>query len=193
MKQAILLLILIVFTASYGQSQAPDVRLNEKQEYRCDAKAGECSIQGTSTLHDWESDVEEFSIVALRDGDSISAEFNVIVNSIKSGHSGMDKNTYNALKSDEYPEIKFAANNLKIEGNSVIIGTGNLSIAGHTKSIPVRFNMASWVEETMTISGEIEIKMTEFGVDPPVALFGTVKTGDDIVFVINTTLKRVNN
>jgi len=193
MGNGIMLSILVVFAAMYGQSQAPDVRLEERQEFKCDAKAGECSIKGTSTLHDWESDVEEFSIVALRDGDMISAEFNVVVKSIKSGHSGMDKNTYNALNSDAYPEITFTAKDLKIDENKAIVGTGNLSIAGQTKSIPVRFDMACWVEETMTISGEIEIKMTEYGVDPPVALFGTVKTGDDIVFVINTTLQRVKN
>lgn len=177
--------------ASYGQASNPDVALRE--EYECNNMSGECSIKGTSTLHDWESVIEDFSINAVRDGNFIDADFKVRVKSIKSGHSGMDKNTYKALYEDQFPEIRFTADQLKIESGNFITGQGDLTIAGTTRNISVEFSMASWIEDTMTINGEITINMTDYGIKPPVALFGTVKTGEEIVFVINTTLDKVNN
>ncbi|NND94634.1 MAG: YceI family protein [Flavobacteriales bacterium] len=193
MKKVLSVLVLLfAFTlVSYGQASNPDADI--KEEYECKNMAGECSIKGTSTLHDWESKIEDFSINAVRDGDLIDADFKVRVKSIKSGHSGMDKNTYKALYEDQYPEIRFTADQLQIEANRFIRGHGDLTIAGTTRKIPVEFSMTSWIEDTMTIDGEITINMTDYGIKPPVALFGTVKTGEEIVFVINTTLNKVNN
>jgi polyisoprenoid-binding protein YceI len=162
------------------------------ETYVCD-KSGECSIAGTSTLHDWESRIEDFAINAHRSGDLIDADFTVVVKSIKSGRPGMDPNTYKALKESEHPTIRFKAKGLKISNNSLITGFGDLTVAGQTKRIPVEFKMASWVENTMTITGEIKILMTDYGVEPPVALFGTVKTGDEVTFKVNTTLDRKIN
>ncbi len=187
------LLIFLLLTSSYSFAQGTSVEIDSKKQFKCDSSAGECSIQGTSTLHDWESEIEDFTINAVRDGDSIDADFKVIVKSIKSGHSGMDKNTYRALKEEDFPDIRFSGKNLNIKENSVISGYGNLTIAGETKRIPVSFSLASWIEDTMTITGEITINMRDYGVEPPVALLGTVKTGEEIVFVINTTLNRVKN
>lgn len=161
------------------------------ESYIC-SSSGESSIAGTSTLHDWESRIEDFSIRAERMGDLIDADFTVVVNSIKSGRPGMDPNTYKALKQSEHPNIRFKAKGLQITNNSLIKGFGDLTIAGQTKRIPVAFDMASWAEDSMTITGEIKILMTDYGVDPPVALFGTVKTGDEVTFKINTTLTKAN-
>ena len=187
------LLILFFLTSSFSFAQGALGELETKQQFKSDSRAGESSIQGTSTIHDWESVIEDFTINAVREGDLIDAEFTVIVESIKSGHSGMDKNTYRALKEEKFPAIYFSATDLKIKENKIITGYGNLTIAGQTKRIPVSFTMASWLEDTLTITGEITINMRDYGVEPPVALLGTVKTGEEIVFVINTTLSRVIN
>jgi polyisoprenoid-binding protein YceI len=187
--------LIIVFALAIGSvfGQASNTKSGEKERFTANNKSGECSIKGTSTLHDWESTIEDFSISATKDGDLIAADFTVVVGSIKSGHNGMDKNTYKALREDQHPKITFSASNLKISGEGLIKGQGDLTIAGQTKRIPVVFSMASWLEDTMTIVGEITINMTDYGVDPPVALLGTIKTGEEIVFAVNTTLNKVNN
>ena len=147
---------------------------------RSDLSSSEMSVKGTSTLHDWESTVDVFEASAQVDGNSLkNVAFKAQVESIKSGKSGMDKNTYKALMSDKYPEILFSADDLKMSG-SEITGTGRLTIASTTQSIPVNLSFETWAEGTYTIFGNIDLKMTDYGIDPPRAMMGTVRTGDDI-------------
>lgn len=200
MKKIIACFALIAFAACNVYSQAKMNNANaeisistDAEQYVSDNSSTELSIAGTSTLHDWESKVKEFVIKATRNGNSISANLVVQVNSIKSGKPGMDNNTYKALKESDYPTITFMAADLLIANGQTISGKGDLTIAGKTRRIPVTFSMASWLEGTITIVGEIKITMTDYGVTPPIALFGTVKTGDDIIFKINTTLKQITN
>jgi len=105
----------------------------------------------------------------------------------------MDNNTYEALNSDEYPTINYklkevvsASNN----GNMYDLKTkGALTIAGCTMvvTIPVK---AEINENKMVCTGEITFKMTDFKVDPPTALLGTVKTGDQITIKFKTEFKK---
>ena len=41
----------------------------------------------------------------------------------------------------------------------------------------------------MSIVGEKSIKMTSYGVEPPTALLGTIKTGDDLTIKFNIKLQ----
>ncbi|AEV33840.1 hypothetical protein Oweho_2882 [Owenweeksia hongkongensis DSM 17368] len=154
------------------------------QEYTVDNNLSSVYINGTSSLHDWtetvetingalRADVEDGKLVKLR-----SLHLTIPVKSIKSGKSGMDKNTYVALKEEKYPEIKYALKTYKIEGSTVKL-TGDLSVAGVTKSITTQ--VESRVKEgQVELTGDIAFKMTAFGVDPPTAVMGTIKTGDEV-------------
>lgn len=160
--------------------------------YVSELSSSEFSISGTSTLNDWKSRVEGFSLKAVRDGNMFSVNLEVQVNSIKSGKEIMDNNTYRALKMEQNPIITLYTPDLTIEDNSVISGNAYLTIAGHTEKIPLVLNMVSWSQSTVTVLGEIPVKMTDYDVEPPVALFGAVKTGDDIVIKFNITLTANN-
>lgn len=156
--------------------------------FKSDALSSEMSIVGTSTLHDWESDVESFTASAKRIGNTIQANLEVEVLSIKSGKKVMDSNTYKALKANEFPTISLSASDLDIKENHKITGSGYLTIAGVKKVIPISIFMETWAQNSMTIIGEIPLKMTDYNVDPPIALFGTVKTGNEITIKFNITL-----
>ena len=84
-------------------------------------------IEGTSTLHDWESQVTQYSGNAVIEVgphsiDAVkSLTLEVPVEAIKSEHNGMDSKTYDALKKKEYPTIKFDLTKIdKIADNTVI-------------------------------------------------------------------------
>ena len=137
-------------------------------------------IQGTSSLHDWESTVESFSINGNIGPDQISdlvASFKV--ESIKSGKAIMDSKTQDALKADKHPNIVFKATTLKIE-NGLVKGSGTLTIAGSAK--PFQFNATSKALAAggLQIAGSTKLKMSDFGVEPPTAMFGTLTTGDEV-------------
>ena len=146
------------------------------------------SILGTSSIHDWASVVEKFDASATRrENEMVNVKFEASVKSIKSGKSGMDKNTYTALDADRYSKISFAASSLKIEGGK-LTGNGSLTIKGKTNQIPV--NLTFQQKELYIVSGEVELKMTDYGIEPPTALLGTIKTGDAITIAITFALEK---
>ena len=88
----------------------------------------------------------------------------------------MDDNTYKALKESKYPTISYSLKSYAVEGE-VIYLTGDLTIAGVTK--PVKFKSTYTVDgNSLHFIGNYKFKMTDFGIDPPTAVMGTIKTGD---------------
>ena len=47
--------------------------------------------------------------------------------------------------------------------------------------------------DKITFSGEKELKMTDFNVTPPTAMFGAIKSGDDITIKYDVVFTRNNN
>ena len=76
----------------------------------------------------------------------------------------------------------------KIE-NGKISGSGNLNIAGKSRTIPLSLDLTSWSSGSYNILGTVKFKMSEFGIEPPTAMFGTISTGDDVTIVFNFVVK----
>lgn len=159
----------------------------------CDG--GSMKVEGTSTMHDW--DMTTGSIAgtaafvlegnAIRDINSLSVT--IPAESLKSGKAAMDKNAYKALKTDRYKEITFVLTDVKrIEKSGsgyLVTGEGKLTIAGTTKPIQVTARVVNKGNGTIECSGEQTIRMTEYNVEPPSFMFGSVKTGDDLLVKFN--------
>ncbi|MCG1037112.1 YceI family protein [Polaribacter sargassicola] len=166
------------------------------QEYNVDTKNSSLLVYGTSNIHDWEIETEnQTGVISIETADEFQIKklnFTVEAESLKSGKSGMDKNTYKALNTKEFKTIKFQfvksekITDLK-DGNFKIKAKGNLTIAGVTKEISLDFNL-NVNGETIKLVGEKSIKMTDYKVDPPTALLGTIKTGDTVTIKFNTIL-----
>ena len=150
------------------------------------------SLNGTSNIHDWEMKAAKgksevvFGINADGKVESISKlSFTLPVKNLKSDHTGMDNNTYKALKAPAHPNFSFVMTSGVITStgtNSYLINCkGKLSIAGKTNDSKI---LASGVynpaDKSITISGVKKMKMTDFNVAPSKALMGTIKTGNDI-------------
>lgn len=153
----------------------------------------EVTINGTSTLHDWVSNVEktDASMVLNSPNDTKnieSLEVMVEVLSIKSGKKLMDKLTYKALKAEEHPIIKFIFKKGELvseNGEEIKVKlNGDLTIAGVTKNVTVLTNVNKKGKD-IYLKGNHDLKMTDFGIKPPKALFGTIKTGDEITIKFN--------
>lgn len=170
------------------------------QSYQISKSEGEVMVTGTSTLHDWEEVAEQKSGTIALDltGElpSIkSLKFVVEAESLKSGHDGMDKNTYKALNTKSHKEIVFQMGQVKSitpvvsTGNKYkVVATGNLTISGKTNKVDLPFNLTV-SEGKVVLEGKTPLKMTDYGIEPPKALLGTIKTGDDIEVHYNTVWK----
>ena len=140
----------------------------------------EILVEGTSNIHDWDMTSDKAVGTVLSKNGAISKiSIEIPVKSLKSGKSGMDKNAYKALNEDDYPTIKF--NSTDVNSSKI---TGNLIINGKSKkiSIPVKTKKSG---QKIEISGKHKVNMTNYGVEPPTALMGTIKTGEEVTVNFN--------
>ncbi len=158
------------------------------QDYQTKQAESSMKISGTSTLHDWHINVESFNGSAKMDGGKLDqASFEADVKSLKSGTSSMDDNTYEALEAEDYPKITFKSTEI-ISSDVKLTIKGNLTIAGATRPVTLSTTIEKWAEKSITIKGSYSFKMSEFGIDPPRAMFGTIRTGDEIDIAFNLVL-----
>ncbi|MHA7944653.1 YceI family protein [Formosa sp. 3Alg 14/1] len=156
------------------------------------------SVFGTSSLHDWEVVAEKQSgsitVEKASETASINAlNFKVIAESLKSGKSGMDKNAYKALNTKKFESIDFKltkVNSITPKGNGVytVKSTGDLTIAGTTNAIQLNFTL-TLTDSNAKLAGSHTLKMTQFKIDPPTAMFGTITTGDELKIEFNTVFQ----
>ena len=152
-------------------------------QYKLDSKTSSIQVQGTSTIHDWEMNAETASsTITLQEDGSLeklsSGNFTVDVASIKSDKSIMNKKAWEALKEKKFPQIKAKLLHVSQNGNSGHVQM-ELTIAGKTQKITDDFKFTI-TNGTIKIEGILDLKMTDFGVEPPTAMMGTIKTGDEI-------------
>ena len=164
--------------------------VNAQKKYTLVDSKSKLTVEGTSTVHDWIMNSTVFSSTALfeTEGNSpikiVDVRLNCKAGKILSDNSIMDGKTHKALKAEDHPEITFVFNSVKsytrLQDNFSGEITGVLSIAGKTKKITLPFsgNVAS--TGTLQVKGTVQFKMTDFGIDPPTAMLGALKTGDDI-------------
>ncbi|HJX71785.1 MAG TPA: YceI family protein [Bacteroidales bacterium] len=167
--------------------------------YKAVPQGSRIKIEGTSSLHDWDMIVKNFecdmSVVMGNPAITVQkVSFTVIASTISSHNSIMDNKTLSALKVEEYPEIRFRMTTpLKVvtQGDSFNgIASGELFIAGKTRTVSLPFSGRTISESTISISGAKKIDMTEFGIDPPTFMLGALKTGKDVTVRFDITLKQ---
>ncbi|AMQ57893.1 YceI family protein [Algoriphagus sanaruensis] len=153
----------------------------------------ELKVEGGSTLHDWHmatSSAKGEGVFTIEGGQfkgASSLVLSFVAETLKSGTSGLDKNAYKSLKTEQYKDIKFTLKSLSGSGTS-FTATGDLSIAGATKSVsfPVKL---SGTAGKYHFEGSLKTKLTFFNITPPTALMGTVKTDDEITLSFKTTFQ----
>jgi polyisoprenoid-binding protein YceI len=157
------------------------------------------TVAGTSTLHAWTmtSKDTQYQATFEHGPDGAPAQLkalslNIPSQSLKSEHTAMDKNAYSSLKTDKYKTINFSLTTSSVEKN-IIKCSGNLTIAGVTKLINVDANCQVKPDMSMRCTGSKAFKMSDFQIEPPSFMFGTVKTGDEITISFNADLAPIKN
>jgi polyisoprenoid-binding protein YceI len=156
------------------------------------------TVAGTSTLHEWTMTSLQAGVQASFQMDEKgvpsqlkSLSVSVPSESLKSAHKAMDKNAYSALKVNKFKNIGFTLSSVSTQ-NEVFQCVGNLSIAGVTKSISLDATCKQ-KDKSFRCTGSKAIKMSDFQVEAPSFMFGTVKTGDEITISFNIDLQAAKN
>lgn len=155
------------------------------------------TVAGTSTLHDWTMTTKSASSSSSMEISDAGLEIksftlSIRAESLKSGKTTMDDIAYDALKSKKNPNIQFKLSNVSSitkSGNTYNIqAKGILTIAGKSCNVNIT-GKASINNNQIKIYGSKTIKMTDFDMEPPTAMFGTIKTGDTITINYNLTFR----
>jgi polyisoprenoid-binding protein YceI len=184
--KSLIAIVLVVFFSNTSFSK----------EFKLDNHKSSFSIFGTSSLHDWEEKaMDQNGKMSLNSSEGLQIQnlyIEILAESLKSGKNIMDKNTYKALKTDKFKTITFQyvktlEASLLQEGTYKLKILGDLTIAGFTNSIQLNLKLYLKGNE-VNVLGEKEILMTDYNVDPPKALLGTIKTGNEITIKFNTVM-----
>ncbi|WP_418603050.1 YceI family protein [Hwangdonia sp.] len=168
------------------------------QEFKLDNSQSTVIVHGTSSLHDWdikaESHTGHITFKDINTGEIDKLNVEIMAESLKSGKRAMDKNTYKALNTSEFKKITFSATTAKVlsqisESKYKVEVVGNLTISGKTNKVTLKFDIEI-DSNKIELNGEKSIKMTDFNIDPPKALLGTITTGDDITIKFKSIFKK---
>lgn len=162
-------------------------------------KDSEMTVHGTSNVHDWTMDVEaidgEIDLRAAEDGGAPRIErlkVEVPVESIVSDKSRQNRKTYEALKSNRYPTIYFNASEVEVtpeNGSFAVVARGELIIAGTRRAARVEATGTPLEDGAYRFKGEHTLRLSDFEVERPSAMLGTVRVGDEIRLTFDVTLQ----
>lgn len=102
----------------------------------------------------------------------------------------MDKNTYKALDTDKHKNITYKLKKVngiqkKSNDNYQVNTTGTLMIAGGKQDINLNFNLKTDTNK-LVLKGDYKLNMSDYGVEAPTAMFGTIKTGEEVTIKFET-------
>jgi len=185
--------IILLSTMAAAQAQS-------QKEFQLAEKDYSIQIEGTSNVHDWTMEAFNISGKALTQWSQNGLKgfdqvrITVPAKTLESGKRIMNNKTYDALEVEKHPNITFeliSVSNLKTSGMEFSgTATGTLKMAGESSILSVPFKGKILDEGSFQVNGTFSVQMTEFGIDPPTAMLGTLKTGDQVTLEYRMTFKK---
>jgi polyisoprenoid-binding protein YceI len=152
-------------------------------------------LEGSSNVRDWRCDATSLDASVDVDDDATHAaassvtrlrhvQVRVPTHALTCGRSQMDHIMYKALHVDDEPDCRqilgrFDVVSRTADGSLVMQGT--LRIAGHERVVRLPVEVEQQHDGTLRAQGALPILMTDYGITPPTALFGVVRTENRIV------------
>jgi hypothetical protein len=170
--------------------------------------SGRVSIAGSSNVHDYTAATTTVRVTSAKvapqvAGASLWAEvvkpgvlldFAIVVPAatLTSGDNGLDKNMFKALKTTEFPDITFKLMRLQPgTAPATLRAIGLLTISGVERE--VAFDVKTQLKEAaLIVTGEVALVMTDYGITPPKAMLGMLKTDPKVTVAFEVALAAAN-
>ena len=162
------------------------------------------TISGTSNIHAYSASTTTIRVTraqlgsvvpgpdlwtnVLKTGAVDAFEIAIPAATLTSPKDGLDKNMHKALKVTEHPDIEFRLSRLEgAEDSGAVRGVGILRIAGVEREVTLVLKTQR-ANTKLTVTGEVQLLMTDFGITPPKAMLGMLKTDPKITVTFETVL-----
>jgi len=163
------------------------------------------TINGTSNIHAYTASTDTVNVTraqfvdavagpdfwtnVLKPGAIESFEVSIPAATLTSPREGLDKNMHKALLVKEHQNITFRL--LRFEpraGADGLRAIGVLTVAGVERE--VAFNIATERKgSTLSVQGKVPLLMTDFGIKPPTAMLGMLKTDPKVSVAFDVVLE----
>ena len=96
-----------------------------------------------------------------------------------------DVATKDMLDVEHHPKMTFTSVAIRSVGADRFEAQGDLTIRGITKPVVVTVSVAAGAGGVLSIEGRSRVRLTDYGLKPPSAAFGTIGTKDEMMISFN--------
>ena len=161
------------------------------------------TISGTSNIHAYTATTSTVRLVRaelaaapaddlwssmLTPGAIDALEIAIPAASLTSPREGLDKNMHKALKVGEHADIVFRLARVEALDGGAAKLTGTLTVAGVERDVTIDVRTAR-TAAGLVVSGQTTLLMTDFGIKPPTAMLGMLKTDPKVTVAFEATLR----
>lgn len=167
------------------------------------------TITGTSNVHDWTAATTTLRVTkaslepaapggsfwdrALAPGGVTAFEVTIPAATLASDKDGITKNMHKALKVTEHASMVFRLTALEPAGTpGAVRARGTLRLAGVEKPIVMTLQTTRQGDR-LAISGAVDLLMTDYGIEPPKAMLGMLKTDPKVTVRIDAVVARTQS
>lgn len=180
---------------SHTSAAATSLRLGVRSDSRL-------WLEGSSNVRDWRCDATSLDAsIDLDASDEESGEtrvrrvqVRVPTYSLTCGRSQMDRIMYKALHVDDEPDCRQIVGRFEViaddEARRSLVMQGTLRVAGVERVVRVPVELEQMRDGTIHARGALPILMTDYGISPPTALFGVLRTENRIVVKFDLLVDR---
>jgi polyisoprenoid-binding protein YceI len=161
------------------------------------------TIAGTSNVHNYTAWTDTVRVTRVKLAAAIAPDtfwddvvkpgalegFDVAIPAatLTSTKAGLDKNMWKALKVDAYRDITFRLVRFDRAPTGAPIAVGVLRVAGVEREVALTLKTERR-DVSLVVKGELSLLMTDYGITPPVAMLGMLKTDPKITVSFETVL-----
>ncbi len=164
--------------------------------------SGRVTLAGTSNVHAYTATSTTVHVTAARLGavpggalwdhalePGVIEAFAIAIPAatLASPKGDLDKNMHKALKIEQFPDITFRLVRFDTKTDGAPRAIGMLTIAGVEREVALALTTKR-AGNTLSVQGSLDLLMTDYGVTPPKAMLGMLKTDPKVTITFETVL-----
>ena len=159
------------------------------------------TISGTSNIHEFTASTSsvritralvasgvagpEFWTAVLKPGSLEAFEIAIPAKTLTSPKEGLDKNMHKALKVQEHADIVFRLARFEPLDGTAVNAIGKLTISGVERDVTLVLK-TEHTAAGLSVKGTTQLLMTDYGIKPPTAMLGMLKTDPKVTITFET-------